>query len=120
MRAIGTEIEAKEASPVFDRETTVGVTGRVQCATWPIHSLSAASAGLVMKIRLTRKLAKQLDGIDLSPYDVGDVVELSAPEAKLLIAERWADPCETRATASPRQPRAAAAEHARKRRKPRR
>ena len=73
-----------------------------------------------MKVRLTRKLAEQLDGVDLSPYEVGDVLDLSAPDARLLIAERWADPCETRANASRPQARAAAAERARKRGRSRR
>jgi len=45
---------------------------------------------LVMRIRLTRKLADYLDGIDLSRSHEGDVLELSHLEAQLLIAERWA------------------------------
>ena len=42
-----------------------------------------------MRIRLTRKLAQRLDGIDLSPYAVGDVFEAPRTEAELLIAEGW-------------------------------
>ena len=45
-----------------------------------------------MWIRLTRKLAEQLDGIDLSAYKQGDVFELPRYEAELLIAEEWAVP----------------------------
>ena len=45
-----------------------------------------------MQIRLTRKLASCLDGIDLSDVREGDVVELPRREAELLIAERWALP----------------------------
>ena len=46
----------------------------------------------VMRIRLVRKLASQLDGIDLSDYHEGDVVDLPRAQAELLIAERWALP----------------------------
>jgi hypothetical protein len=43
-----------------------------------------------MQIRLTRKLADCLDGVDLSHYSVGDVLDLPRHEAHLLIAEGWA------------------------------
>jgi hypothetical protein len=43
-----------------------------------------------MRIRLTRKLADCLDGVDLSHYSVGDVLDLPGREAHLLIAEGWA------------------------------
>jgi hypothetical protein len=42
-----------------------------------------------MKVRLTRKHADRIDGIDLSSYQPGDLIELSASEARLLIAEQW-------------------------------
>jgi hypothetical protein len=45
-----------------------------------------------MLIRLTRKLADCIDGVDLSHYSVGDVLDLPAWEAHLLIAEAWASP----------------------------
>jgi hypothetical protein len=44
-----------------------------------------------MRLRLTRKLASFLDGIDLSPYAAGDFIELPRYEAELLIAEKWAE-----------------------------
>jgi hypothetical protein len=69
-----------------------------------------------MKVRLTRKLAEQLDGVDVSPYEVGDILDVSQREAELLIAEGWARPHEARGAAF-RHQRAAAAERARKRRK---
>jgi hypothetical protein len=47
-----------------------------------------------MLIRLTRKLADCLDGVDLSHYSVGDVLDLPTWEANLLIAEAWASPAE--------------------------
>jgi hypothetical protein len=43
-----------------------------------------------MKVRLTRKLADVIDGIDVSAYQVGDVLDLPIPEATLLVAEQWA------------------------------
>jgi hypothetical protein len=43
-----------------------------------------------MWIRLTRKLADFLDGIDVSDRREGDRFELSTFEAQLLIAEGWA------------------------------
>jgi hypothetical protein len=47
------------------------------------------SVGAV-RVRLTRKLADSIDGIDLENRQVGDVFEVSASEGRLLIAERWA------------------------------
>ena len=44
-----------------------------------------------MWIRLTRKLARCLDGIDVSQRCVGDVFELPSAEAELLVAEQWAE-----------------------------
>jgi hypothetical protein len=43
-----------------------------------------------MRIRLTRKLADAIDGVVLSDYAVGDVIDLAPHEARLLIAEEWA------------------------------
>jgi len=48
----------------------------------------------LMRIRLTRKLADCLDGVDLSHYSVGDVLDLPGREAYLLIAEGWAEASE--------------------------
>ena len=45
-----------------------------------------------MKVRLTRKLAPFVDGIDLSRHEVGDVFDLPPDEARLVIAENWAVP----------------------------
>jgi|RhiMethySRZTD1v2_1073278.scaffolds.fasta_scaffold11957_1 hypothetical protein len=54
-----------------------------------------------MKVRLTKKLAERIDGINLGASRVGDVLELSEPEARLLIAEDWATPRERRREQSP-------------------
>ena len=45
-----------------------------------------------MQIKLTRKLADYLDGIDVSKCREGAVIDLPRIEAQLLIAERWAVP----------------------------
>ena len=45
-----------------------------------------------MKVRLVRKLADCLDGIDVTDYEVGDLLDLSPAEAILLVAEGWAAP----------------------------
>lgn len=43
-----------------------------------------------MKIRLTRKFAEAIDGVNVSRSAVGDVLDLLSPDARLLIAEGWA------------------------------
>jgi hypothetical protein len=43
-----------------------------------------------MKVRLTRKLAEEIDGIDLSDHHAGDVMQLPDPDARTLMAEGWA------------------------------
>jgi len=45
-----------------------------------------------MWVRLTRKLADFLYGVDVSERRVGDVFELPTVEAHLLVAEGWAEP----------------------------
>ena len=45
-----------------------------------------------MRVKLVRKLANRLDGIDVSNYREGDVIELTRYEGELLIAEGWAVP----------------------------
>jgi hypothetical protein len=49
-----------------------------------------------VSVRLTRKLAEMVDGVDLRDHKVGDVFTLSLEEARLLIAEQWAEPAATR------------------------
>jgi hypothetical protein len=58
-------------------------------------------------LRLTRKLADQIDGVDLSPYRVGQVIYLPWRAAALLLAERWAELIERR-----RKPRLGPVAHA--------
>jgi hypothetical protein len=43
-----------------------------------------------MQVRLTRRLAEYIDGIDLSRLSVGDLVNLSRHDGEMLVAEGWA------------------------------
>jgi CheY-like chemotaxis protein len=43
-----------------------------------------------MRVRLIKKLAEMLDGVNLGAHTPGDVFDLTVPEARLLIAEGWA------------------------------
>ena len=44
-----------------------------------------------MKVRLTRKFADLINGIDLSKADTGEMLDLTDREARLLLAEGWAE-----------------------------
>lgn len=45
-----------------------------------------------MRVRLIRKLASEINGVDLSTCDVGSVVDLPEPKGQILVAEEWAIP----------------------------
>ncbi len=45
-----------------------------------------------MRVRLTRRLADQIDGVNLAAHQVGDVLEVTTRDGDLLIAEKWAVP----------------------------
>ena len=47
-----------------------------------------------MKVKLIRKFANAIDGIDLSRVRVGDTFDLKSHQAVLLIREGWAEPFE--------------------------
>ena len=51
--------------------------------------------GMRVQVRLTKKLAEIIDGIDLSDRRVGDVVDLPRHEAEILLAEGWASPVDS-------------------------
>ena len=46
----------------------------------------------VTSVRLTRKLADVLDGVDLTDHKVGDIIRLPQHEADVLLAKKWAIP----------------------------
>jgi len=43
-----------------------------------------------MRVRLTQKHAEVIDGVSLEGHRPGDVFDLPAKDAKLLVAEHWA------------------------------
>ena len=49
-----------------------------------------------MRVKLTVKLASVMEGVDLSPYQERDVIELSERDASLLIRGGWAEPASKR------------------------
>jgi len=53
-------------------------------------------SGRVILVRLTKKLAECLDDVDLSKYQVGDLLELPDRDAGMLIAEGCAERVEQR------------------------
>jgi hypothetical protein len=60
----------------------------------PRHKANACVAQddrLVRRVRLTRKLALALNGLDLSRVNIGDVLLLPDSAASMLIGEGWAE-----------------------------
>jgi hypothetical protein len=56
-------------------------------------------------VRLTRKLAERLNGVDLSRARAGEEIELFRHEADILIAEGWAVPADEISVANDKAPR---------------
>jgi hypothetical protein len=44
-----------------------------------------------MRVKLVRKFANALNGIDLSKVSVGDIIDVTPNQAAMLIAEGWAE-----------------------------
>ncbi len=47
--------------------------------------------GQLMRVKLVRKFANVLNGVDLSKISVGDVLDLMPYQARMLILEGWAE-----------------------------
>ena len=47
-----------------------------------------------MRVKLTKKFAEVLNGVDLSRARAGDVLDISPRDAGLLLASEWALPAE--------------------------
>jgi hypothetical protein len=43
-----------------------------------------------MRVRLVRKFADRIDGVDLRGHEVDEVFDVSPTDARLLMAEEWA------------------------------
>ena len=66
-----------------------------------------AQMSRLVRIRLTKKLAEVLNGVDVSRYEVGEAFDLTDPLAQMLITERWAEeaiPFDSRSQADDRPP----------------
>jgi len=48
-----------------------------------------------MRVKLVRKFANALNGVDLSTVNVGDLVDLMPYQARMLILEGWAEEAPT-------------------------
>ena len=57
-----------------------------------------------MRLRLTRKLAERINGVDLSHYLVGEVLQLPDDAALCLVAKGWAVLDELGASSAPHEP----------------
>ena len=55
------------------------------------HQRDSQAADEVRSVRLTRKYADIIDGVDLTDAQVGDRLNLSPHDAEVLIAEGWAE-----------------------------
>ena len=51
-----------------------------------------------MKVKLVKKLADVLNGVDLTKVGVGDTLDLKSHQAVLLIREGWAESVEESST----------------------
>lgn len=60
------------------------------CALRAVRAGASGRRWVLVKVKLTRKLARVLNGIDVTGWHEGDVVELRDQDARLLIAEGWA------------------------------
>ena len=56
-----------------------------------------------MRVRLIRKFADVLDGIDLTEMRVGDVIDLKPHHAAILVVEGWAEPVAVVSTQEPEE-----------------
>ncbi len=45
---------------------------------------------MTLRVRMIRKLAERINGVDLTKVQVGDSLDLPARDARILIAEGWA------------------------------
>jgi hypothetical protein len=55
------------------------------------HPTEAQATQKVTVVRLTRKYADMIDGVDLSDAKVGDELNLTPHDADVLMAEGWAE-----------------------------
>ena len=71
--------------------STVKLTGSCRALCLRPSNDSVTQRATTATVRLTRKLAEEIDGIDLTRYRVGELIALPDQEAKMLVAEGWAE-----------------------------
>ena len=80
----------------FDHGTLVLTTQQLRGCNDAIHLSNAARPpdrglrGKSVRVRLTRRLANYIDGVNLSAHHVGDVFDVTPHDGDLLLAEAWA------------------------------
>ena len=66
------------------------------CVSWGVQCergvTVVAETHETVRVRLVRKLADRIDGVDISGNQVGDALTLPVREGLLLMAEQWAVP----------------------------
>lgn len=62
------------------------------CYSGPERRTQSPANADVVPVRLVRKYANAIDGVDISTAVVGDRLPLPARAAGLLLAEGWAEP----------------------------
>lgn len=58
---------------------------------WFAVYLRLTGGDVVINVRLTRKLAARMDGVDVSKVKVGDVLELPDEQAMRMVKSGWAE-----------------------------
>ena len=74
------------------------------------RGMSVAKLRDRMKVRLLKKFAERVDGVDLRGRSIGEVMELPSADGALLVAEQWAMP-DRRERECPVSPRRRAEDH---------
>jgi hypothetical protein len=64
-----------------------------------------------MKVRLTKRLADEIDGIALHGHKPGDILNLPDRDARMLVAEEWAIPERREHLGEPPGPERRASQH---------
>ena len=75
-------------APQMDRESK---NKRKSIADEPPERRNRPRADEIASVRLIRKYAEMIDGVNLEEAEVGDRLELSKHDADVLIAEGWAE-----------------------------
>ena len=67
------------------------VIAAIPCRVAVTPSTACDEHGSLVRVKLVKKLALVLDGIDLTPYSVGEEFACSYADGNLLVREGWAE-----------------------------